>query len=102
MSTCYELSKMEVIVPAVTEVALALIQTKFPVKLYENIVELWSVSNCVSPILNQSSFPGSVASDPCILIDPVSVDDTLYDTVCIPSGLEKYPSPLNLEETKPT
>jgi len=63
-------------VPAVTEVALALTQTKFPVKLDVEINVLWSAVNVVPDTSNQSSSVGVVASDPCILIDPVIVEFT--------------------------
>ena len=63
----------ELIVPAVTEVAFALTQTKLPVKLAVDIVVLWSVANVVPDTSNQSSSVGVVASDHCILIEPVSV-----------------------------
>ena len=41
----YELIKMELMVPAVTEVAFALTQTKLPVKLAVDINVLWSAVN---------------------------------------------------------
>ena len=73
-------------VPAVTEVAFALTQTKLPVKLAVEIKVLWSAVNVEPAISNQSSSVGVVASDPCILIDPVIVLFTWYATVCTPSG----------------
>ena len=41
----YELINMELMVPAVTEVAFALTQTKLPVKLAVDINVLWSAVN---------------------------------------------------------
>ena len=76
------------IVPAVIAVALALTHTKLPVKLALEIRVLWSVVKVDPDISNQSSSDGAVASDPCILIEPVSVSVTLYATVCTPSGCE--------------
>ena len=75
-------------VPAVTDVAFALTQTKFPVKFAVEISVLWSVVKVVPDRSNQSSSVGVVASDPCILIEPVSVALTWYATVCTPSGCE--------------
>jgi hypothetical protein len=63
-------------VPAVTEVAFALTQTKFPVKLDVEINVLWSAVNVVPDTSNQSSSVGVVASEPCILIEPVIVEFT--------------------------
>ena len=72
--------------PAVIEVALALTHTKLPVKLALDIVVLWSVVKVDPDMSNQSSSVGVVASDPCILIEPVNDVSTLYATVCTPSG----------------
>jgi len=72
----------------VIPVAFALTQTKLPVKLALDIVVLWSVVKVVPEMSNQSSSVGVVANDPCILILPVSVVLTLYETVCTPSGCE--------------
>ena len=71
-----------------TDVAFALTQTKLPVKLELDIVVLWSVVNVVPEMSNQSSSVGVVASDPCILIAPVSAVVTLCATVCTPSACE--------------
>ena len=60
-------------VPAVTDVAFALTQTKFPVKLAVEIRVLWSAVNVEPDTSNQSSSVGVVASDPCILMEPVIV-----------------------------
>ena len=46
----YELINTELIVPAVTEVAFALTQTKFPVKFAVPINVLWSAVNVVPEI----------------------------------------------------
>ena len=75
-------------VPAVTEVAFALTQTKLPVKLAVEIKVLWSAVKVDPDTSNQSSSVGVVASEPCILIDPVIVELTWYATVCTPSGCE--------------
>ena len=64
---------MELIVPSVTDVAFALIQTKFPVKFAVEIRVLWSAVNVVPEISKKSSSVGVVANEPCILIDPVIV-----------------------------
>ena len=53
-ATFYELIKTELIVPAVTEVALALIHTKFPVKFAVEIKVLWSAVNVV-PVISKLS-----------------------------------------------
>ena len=75
-------------VPAVTDVARALTQTKLPVKFAVLISVLWSAVNVDPDISNQSSSVGVVASEPCILIDPAIVEFTWYATVCTPSGCE--------------
>ena len=54
-------------------VHLALTQTKFPVKFLLSTKVLWSAVKVVPEMSNQSSYVGVVASDPCILIDPVMV-----------------------------
>jgi hypothetical protein len=75
-------------VPAVTEVAFALTHTKLPVKLAVEIKVLWSAVNGEPDMSNQSSSVGVVASEPCILIEPVIVEFTWYATVWTPSGCE--------------
>ena len=72
-ATFYELIRTELMVPAVTEVAFALIQTKLPVKLAVEIRVLWSAVNVEPDMSNQSSSVGVVANVPCILIDPAIV-----------------------------
>ena len=73
MRLFYEFTKTELIVPSVTDVAFALIHTKFPVKLAVEIKVLWSAVNVVPVMSKKSSSEGVVAKDPCILIDPVIV-----------------------------
>ena len=51
-ATFYELINTELIVPAVTEVAFALIHTKFPVKFAVEISVLWSAVNVV-PVISK-------------------------------------------------
>jgi hypothetical protein len=70
----------------VTDVAFARTHTKLPVKLAVEIKVLWSAVKVDPDTSNQSSSVGVVASDPCILIEPVIVLFTWYATVCMPSG----------------
>ena len=52
MPVFYELMSTELMVPAVTEVALALTHTKLPVKLAVEINVLWSAVNVV-PVISK-------------------------------------------------